>query len=132
MYQALAYTHAVKNQIKEGTIVVHSARASTVSTHVKEVKDYDNGGCETRDSEPDPATAIGLARADYKKLAVVYLISPNPDADTYLFKVSGKKPKALGAIMLHELGHSLWLQHVAATRTGMPRANAPKPDEHVK
>src|SRR5262249_31937010 len=73
MYGALAFTHAKLAKLGEGTIVVHSSRASTISSSVTQEKDYEAGGFESRASAPDSQTAVGMQRDAYKKIGVVHL-----------------------------------------------------------
>src|SRR5262249_10317746 len=130
--EAIATTHATKAALTEGLIVLHASRPSTVSDHVTDEKDYEQGGWSNVSEVTDQKKARGLAKDAFKKIGLVYLMTPDKTADTHKFKGTGKVPKEAFAIALHEIGHALWLPHVRSSRSGMPAADNPKPSEHVQ
>ncbi len=143
MAEAVAYTHAKQKNLTEGLVVVHSSRFSTLTdtpadrTGTKTNKsgalidsaDFPTGGYVSKDIKTTTGTKIGLGEDALAKLGLVYLVTPDPGAAT-TWKGSGNAKKPW-AIMLHEIGHGLWLPHAKATRTGQPVADSPDPAAHV-
>jgi hypothetical protein len=122
-----AEAYAEKNKLVSGQILIQAARFTSLSDYKEDREkakgerpwlDYPSGG------------ALGGALKDKKDLGVVYLITPDPDSDGFAKALKGKTKKEW-AILLHELGHGVCLNHALRVPPSKNPLGNEVPKQHV-